>query len=514
MQELTNHPLGEPEPQAPIPTSGPVTLETFGGRIHVDWNPDAAVTPLGQLPFFVEFLHVSGLFDAWVAQCPLRWTSPNAPSKRDVLGTVLLSVLSGHQRYAHINGLRGDGVNPGLLGMTKVVSEDSVRRGFQNMDETEGVRWLQNSLNHVYAPLLSEPWVLDADATIKTLYGHQEGAEVGYNPHKPGRPSQTYHTYMIANLRLILDVEVRGGKQVASKHSSPGLWSLLSRLPREHWPALIRGDRDWGTEANMQAAEQAGLPYLFKLRLTKNTQKLVERLMRGSQWMKTGQGWQAAESELRLTGWSRARRVVVLRRQIPKNLAVVRQREQEPLQLSFAELTDDDVTVYEYSVLVTSLGNEMLSVAQLYRDRADAENNFDELKNHWGWGGFTTQDIKRCRFMSRITALIYNWWSLFVRLADPHQHTEAITSRPLMLYGIAKQTRHAGQTRLTISSPHAEAGKVEQRYRNIAAFFKELWATAEQLTPLQRWCRILSLALIKYLRGRQLQPPNCLPVPV
>lgn len=104
--------------------------------------------------------------------------------------------------------------------------------------------------------------------------------------------------------------------------------------------------------------------------------------MRGSHWMKIGQGWQAAESELRLTGWSRARRVVVLRRQIPKNLAVVRQREQEPLQLSFAELTDDDVTVYEYSVLVTSLGNEMLSVAQLYRDRADAENNFDELKNH------------------------------------------------------------------------------------------------------------------------------------
>ncbi|MDD5578462.1 MAG: hypothetical protein PHY16_04175 [Methylobacter sp.] len=203
----------------------------------------------------------------------------------------------------------------------------------------------------------------------------------------------------------------------------------------------------------------------------------------------------------------------MLRRQLRKDLAVLRQSEPGPLKLSFAELTDDDVTVYEYSVLVTSLDNEMLSIGQLYRDRADAENNFDELKNHWGWGGFTTQDIKRCRFMSRITALIYNWWSLFVRLADPHQHTEAITSRPLMLYGIAKQTRHAGQTRLTISSPHAEAEKVEQRYRNIAAFFKELWVTAEQLTPWQRWCRILSLALVKYLRGRQLQPPNCLPVP-
>jgi len=139
--------------------------------------------------------------------------------------------------------------------MTKVVSEDSVRRGFIQLDEAEGVHWLQSSLEQVYSPLLNIPWILDADATIKTLYGHQEGAEVGYNPHKLGRPSHTYHTYMIANLRLILDVEVQSGKQVASKHSSPGLWALLNRLSRDQWPTLIRGDRDWGTEANMQKAE-------------------------------------------------------------------------------------------------------------------------------------------------------------------------------------------------------------------------------------------------------------------
>lgn len=131
------------------------------------------------------------------------------------------------------------------------------------------------------------------------------------------------------------------------------------------------------------------------------------------------------------------------------------------------------------------MDQEALSVAQLYRDRADAENNFDELKNHWGRGGFTTQDLKRCRFMARIIALIYNGWSLFVRLANPDQHTEAITSRPLMLYTIGKQTRHAGQTGLTIiSNPHADAEKVERAYCRMAAFVKELRSTAEQLTSI------------------------------
>jgi hypothetical protein len=78
--------------------------------------------------------------------------------------------------------------------MTKVVSEDSVRGALKKLDETTGVTWLQRHLLSVSEPLLSEPWILDVDVTVKPIYGHQEGAVVGYNPHKPGRPSHTYHT--------------------------------------------------------------------------------------------------------------------------------------------------------------------------------------------------------------------------------------------------------------------------------------------------------------------------------
>ena len=83
------HPAGEPETKALVPYAGPVAVDTFGGRVHVEWDPQAAVTPLGQLPFFTEFLQVGGLFDPLVESCPLFLTSPNAPSKRDVLGTAI-----------------------------------------------------------------------------------------------------------------------------------------------------------------------------------------------------------------------------------------------------------------------------------------------------------------------------------------------------------------------------------------------------------------------------------------
>jgi hypothetical protein len=135
---LPGLPAGE-QPVVEKRPVAPVVADTFAGRIHVEWDGSAPVTPLGQLPFFIEYLKQGGLFDGWVAGCPMHFTSPNAPSKRDVLGTVLLSGLAGHRRYAHITTSRCDLVNPPLLGMKKVVSEDAVRRGFDKIEEEAGL---------------------------------------------------------------------------------------------------------------------------------------------------------------------------------------------------------------------------------------------------------------------------------------------------------------------------------------------------------------------------------------
>ena len=52
--------------------------------------------------------------------------------------------------------------------------------------------------------------------------------------------------------------------------------------------------------------------------------------------------------------------------------------------------------LWEYTVLLTDVAYPLESIGQLYRDRCDCENGFDELKNQWGLSGFTTQDINRC----------------------------------------------------------------------------------------------------------------------
>lgn len=135
------------------------------------------------------------------------------------------------------------------------------------------------------------------------------------------------------------------------------------------------------------------------------------------------------------------------------------------------------------------------------------ENNFDELKNQWGWGGFTTHDLKRCQLMARFVALIYNWWNLFVRLANPHKHHEAITSRPLLLHGVATQTKHAGQTHLTITSTHAKSSRVQAILTDLAKSLAQLKATAEQLTDTERLRIILQRAFAKFMRAT-VDPPG------
>ncbi|MDR3368996.1 hypothetical protein [Rhodoferax sp.] len=117
-------------------------------------------TPHGQIVYFAELLATVGIPDNWVKSCPLHYyASPNASRVRDGLGTLMLGVLSGSKRYAHLSWIRGDQVAAQALRLTKIVGEDSVRRALS----------------------ATEP----------------EGAQIGYNPHKPGRPSHTLHTYRV-----------------------------------------------------------------------------------------------------------------------------------------------------------------------------------------------------------------------------------------------------------------------------------------------------------------------------
>jgi hypothetical protein len=179
----------------------------------------------------------------------------------------------------------------------------------------------------------------------------------------------------MAGTRLILDVDVSSGDEQTSNYAAPALWALLDRLNRECWPRLLRGDAGFGVEPIMAKAEARGLPYLFKLRLTKNVRRMIEKLAQTANWIDAGAGFEAKESAVRLTGWREQRRVIVLRRRLVGDVALRSRDESGQLRLSFAEVGPDR-EIWEYQVLVTTLDLETSAFGQSYRDRGDDENIF------------------------------------------------------------------------------------------------------------------------------------------
>lgn len=488
-------------------------LDTPGGRFYAEWEPDAPTSREGQLMFFFQFLNAGGRWKRFMQASPLHYSGNRGSKPLDVMGTVLLSVLCGHWRYAHINSVRGDRVNASLLGMDRTVSEDVVRDAMKRIPEAEGLSWLRTEILDCISPVLELPWILDIDSTIKPIYGHQQGAQMGYNPHKPGRPSHVYHSYFVANLRISLGVDVLPGKQHAASYGMSYLWELLDELPRSRWPTFARGDCGYGNEALMSQFEERGLPYLFKLMHSPKVKELVNHCLRKQGvWQDTGDGWQVMEVMLKLGSWSRERRVILVRESpavAPVGEGARRRRDHLDLPLRDGTKWPESQAPWsgKIAVLVTSLDERSyptISMARLYRERADAENNFDELKNQWGWSGYTTQKLAPSRLMANMVALFYNWWNLYVRFYDEEHHREAITSRPALMQGVARQVQGGGQRKMKISIVHEKAELIMSAVRRISGQLQEFVARAEGWTIEQRWATLLTRLLRRLLGGKWL----------
>ena len=141
---------------------------------------------------------------------------------------------------------------------------------------------------------------------------------------------------------------------------------------------------------------------------------------------------------------------------------------------------------------------------KLYRDRADAENNYDELKNQWGWAGFTTRKLAPCRIMANLVALFFNWWSLYVRFYDAEHHREAIRSRPMLMAGVSRQVKSGGRRTVRVSTVHEMGPEIIAAVTHISNEIQQIMSIAEQWTIPQRWSLLLTRLLKRWLGGKWL----------
>ncbi|WP_049975500.1 hypothetical protein [Chthoniobacter flavus] len=108
------------------------------------------------------------------------------------------------------------------------------------------------------------------------------------------------------------------------------------------------------------------------------------------------------------------------------------------------------------------------------------------------------------RFMANLVALVYNWWHLYARLHDGAHHREAITSRPALLGGVARLTRHGGQSTVKVSLQHENREALVQSIAQVSNTLHRFHIITERWTIDQRWTLLLTHIFRHWLGGKWL----------
>lgn len=444
-----------------------------GGQFHLRGS-DEALTAYGGLVAWDHFLEHCGVL-AELARCyPLPRTSNNATPVTDILKAFSLNCLIGGTRFAHCRRLQDDGAVARITGMQKgrLCGEDAFRRLCIGLDAAQVETWFAPAEQMIYQALPPNA-VADWDSTVVVRYGRQEDAAIGYNPQKPGRPSHHPLACVIGGTRLCLHMEWRKGNTVSASGWIEAMEKVWRSPIAQHRIRLNRGDIGFGQEPIMAWHEQGcgkRPSFLFKLKLTANVKRAIAAVPWDDWQGRANEGLvQLAELELKLNGWSRARRVVVERSLKPINSSP---------QGTFWKTCKE-----EFSAYVTNLTREEAEAFQivgLYRQRGDAENVFDELKNQWGFAGFCARKAVVSQSSARMLLLIYNLWSLFVRvIKNQGGHTEAVTSRYELLLIPAKFVCSGRRKTIKLAVGGKFASFLKQAYQRLLDW---LGRTAPQLS--------------------------------
>jgi hypothetical protein len=447
---------------------GEFAFPTAGGKVRVAVTGDT-LTPYGGLVPWAAFTRHLGVFERLAASAPVVRTSPNAAPVYDVVQSFALTALTDGRRFAHIERLREDPAVPELFGLAAVVSDDTVRRFFASVDPAVGAEWIAACAAPLWQALPARI-IADWDDTVQPKYGRQEGTAVGYNPAKPGRRSLHPLMAVVAGTRLCPAYRFRAGDTVTATQWQQAMADAQRWLGgRSVW--LNRGDVGLGHEAVMRWHEVAAdrPEYLFKLKLSPGVRRAALAVPEADwQGPATLGAWQVAEVQLRLFGWSQARRVVLARRR------------QGAVSAAQAGAFWDEVK-HEYAAYVTSLPAVQCNawqVVALYRERADTENVFDELKNQWGFSGFCGHQRAITELAARLLLLVYNLWVLFVRFLQPQAHVEAGRGRRWFLLIAARLVERGRQKEMQLA---ISGGWLEQLKDGYLRLHEWIRSTAPQL---------------------------------
>lgn len=289
-------------------------------------------------------------------------------------------------------------------------------------------------------PELHSSYWLDFDSTARTLYGNQEGALKGYNPHNPGKKS--YHPLICteAHFQDCLGGELRYGNVHTASGVNTMLNTVLATLPPSARIIHARADAGFYDGDFIQQLCDNWIEFAVVAHMTAPLKHKIPAL----RYTRIDSVHSAAEFQYQPYGWKQKHRFVVLREQLTEKRD--------------AELTLFKVRAYAYHVIVTNLSLTPHGVFAFYEDRSGMERTVRTLKEDYPFGTAPTGNFAANALYAELSLLAYNIIIWFRRLCLPEDwqsYTVAtLRHRLLFIPGVFTRTDNRPVLKLPKNNPH------------------------------------------------------------
>ena len=361
------------------------------------------LTHYGGIFFFHEFVRVLQLRH-WLHR-RLQYSRRNHDySLPQMVLALIYPVMLGLDRLETAALLRTNGTFQYLTGLPSYPDPQSLRRFLLQAppDFREQLHlfnnWLLRELIH--RPEHRSRLILDLDSTVVTVFGHQEGAEVGYNPRYRGKRSYDPLLCLEANSAFLWDTELRPGNAGTWTGSPELLATCFLSVPADIRELRFRADAGFGFDPVLAMLEACPAQYAVVARMTPG----LKRKLGSLRYERLNPRWQIGECEFRGQGWPQARRCVVARRRI----------EEAELELTLFTLER-----YAYRAWITNLSLTPAGVWHYYEGRAGMEPRIRELREDFALRKIPTRAFVANALYLEVLRLAYNLVTAFQQTCVP-----------------------------------------------------------------------------------------------
>ena len=233
---------------------------------------------------------------------------------------------------------------------------------------------------------------LDCDSTEQTVFGHQQGAEKGYNPANRGK--KCYHPLICfySEMKLVVNSWFRPGNTYTANGIVEFMKQTLAALPKKIEQVFFRADSGFFNGHLFDLLEETGNEYLVKAKLNP---KLKAELAK-QDWESIDGYTAVCEFEYQAQSWSKPRKMFGVR--IVKEYV-------ERMWLG----TVQRIPVYAYFCYCSNLkGLNSKQIHQLYGGRAESENWIENLKNQLCAGQTITNEFYVNDILWQLSVMAYN----------------------------------------------------------------------------------------------------------